>query len=113
MTRGSDQCLFLFPPSEWKKLSKQVGELGLSKSDTRGLNRFLFAGAQETEVDRNGRILVPDFLRQFAGIGQKVVFAGVYDRVELWNQKTWERYKQKLEKQGEVFAEQLGQNNEL
>ena len=113
MTRGLDQCLFLFPLTEWKKLSKQVGELGLSKADTRGLNRFLFAGAQETEVDGNGRILIPDFLRQFAGISQKVVFAGVYDRVELWDQTIWEQYRQKLEKQGEVFAEQLSKDDHL
>ncbi len=109
ITRGLDNCLFLYSQTEWKKLSQQVGERGLSQSDKRGLNRFLFAGAQEVEVDQNGRILLPEFLRTFAGIKRNAVFAGVYDRVEIWNEQRWKQYKRKIEQQADVLAEQLGQ----
>jgi len=107
ITRGLDNCLFIYPMSEWHALSKKVGQLGLSKADKRGLNRFLFAGAQEVEIDKQGRVLIPEFLRDFATITDRVVFAGVYDRVEVWNETAWSKYKQKIEKQGDILAEQL------
>jgi len=107
MTRGFDSCLFVYPLNEWKKLSSNVGEHALSNADKRGLSRFLFAGAQEGEIDKNGRILIPDFLRQFAGLSERVVCAGVYDRVEMWDEETWIKYREKMEQQGEVLATQL------
>ncbi|MEX0672577.1 MAG: division/cell wall cluster transcriptional repressor MraZ [Candidatus Paceibacterota bacterium] len=113
ITRGLDTCLFLYSMSEWEKLSKHVGELGLSKADKRGLNRFLFAGAQEVDIDKNGRILIPDFLKTFAGLKSKVVFAGVYDRIEIWNDQAWSKYKRKIEGQADVLAEQLGETKEF
>ena len=109
ITRGLDNCLFLYSLDEWSDLSKKIGKLGLSKADKRGLTRYLFSGAQEVEVDKQGRILLPEFLRQFVGITAKVVFAGVYDRVELWSENAWQSYKATLEKQGEQLAEQLSE----
>jgi len=111
ITRGFDTCLFVYPLTEWKKLSKDVGEHALSNADKRGLSRFLFAGAQEAEIDKNGRVLIPDFLRQFAHLHEKVVCAGVHDRVEMWDEETWQKYRDKMEKQGEVLAEQLSSDD--
>lgn len=108
ITRGLDSCLFLYPMNEWQQLSEKVAELGLSKAEKRGLSRFLFAGAQDLEVDKQGRILIPEFLRTFANISSKVVFAGVYDRVEIWDEARWQQYKQQIEEQGDQLAEQLG-----
>lgn len=108
VTRGLDSCLFLYPMNEWQSLSEKVAELGLSKAEKRGLSRFLFAGAQDIDVDKQGRILIPEFLRTFADISSKVVFAGVYDRIEIWNEERWQTYKQQIEQQGEKLAEQLG-----
>ncbi|MDP2593223.1 MAG: division/cell wall cluster transcriptional repressor MraZ [bacterium] len=108
VTRGLDNCLFLYPLKEWKKISEKFGELSFSHADTRGFNRFLFSGAAEVEVDSLGRMLVPDFLKDFARLSEKVVFAGVHNRVEIWNVRSWADYKGRIEKQGDALAEKLG-----
>lgn len=108
-TRGLDQCVFLYKEDEWSKISDKIGDLGFGQADTRAFNRFIFGGAVELEVDAMGRILIPDFLRDFADLKSKVVFAGVYDRVEIWNEKRWEEYKEKVGKQADMVAEKLGQ----
>ena len=109
LTRGLDNCLFLYPQKEWQKISKKLSELPMGAADTRGFNRFMFAGAVEVEVDSLGRMLVPDFLRDFAKLKEKVVFAGVHDRVELWESGAWEDYKKRIESQGDRMAEKLGE----
>ena len=109
ITHGLDSCLFIFTPSEWQKISEKLSEMGIGQSDTRGLARFMLAGAVEVEIDSVGRILIPDFLKDFADIKSKVVFAGVYNRVEIWNDKKWNEYKKKVEKQADVLAEKMGE----
>ena len=108
-TRGLDNCLFLYPIKEWKNISEKLGELGMGQADTRGFNRFMFSGAVEVDVDSIGRILIPDFLKEFAKLGETVVFAGINDRVEIWNEESWTEYKKKIEKQGDILAEKLGE----
>lgn len=108
VTRGLDNCLFLYPTKEWEKISEQLGSLGMGQADTRAFNRFMLAGASEINVDSVGRILIPDHLKQFAGIKNKVVFAGVHNRIEIWNEKTWEDYKNKVLKGADEMAEKLG-----
>jgi len=109
LTRGLDNCLFLYPLKEWEKITEKLGNLGIGQADMRGFNRFLLAGAVEIDVDSAGRILIPDFLHSFACLKSKVVFAGVYSRIEIWNDKKWAEYKQKIEKQADVLAEKLGE----
>lgn len=109
LTRGLDNCLFLYPTREWEKVSQKLSELPMGQADTRGFNRFMFAGAAELDVDSLGRILIPDFLKSFAQLSIKAVFAGVGSRVELWNEESWEEYKRKIEKQGDQLAEKLGE----
>ena len=93
ITRGLDACLFMFPLSAWQKIAAKVTNLPVGQSDTRGMSRFLLAGATETDVDAAGRILIPEYLKEFADLRSRVVLAGVSDRVEIWNEKTWEEYK--------------------
>lgn len=109
ITRGLDNCLFVYSINEWKKISEKLAELSIGQSDTRGFNRFILSGAVEAVIDSLGRILVPDFLRDFASLKDKVVFAGVQTRVEIWNEKEWNEYKKKIEQQADSMAEKLGE----
>lgn len=108
ITRGLDACLFLFPQKSWEKIAGKLSSLPFGQADTRGMSRFILAGAVETEVDNAGRILVPDYLKDFADLKSRVVLAGVSDRIEIWNEKTWEEYKHRIEKGADQMAEKLG-----
>ncbi|MFQ5661911.1 MAG: division/cell wall cluster transcriptional repressor MraZ [Candidatus Paceibacteria bacterium] len=109
LTRGLDNCLFIYPISEWKKISTKLAELPIGQSDTRGFNRFMLSGAVEAATDSLGRILIPDFLRDFASLKDKVVLAGVQSRVEVWDEKKWREYKDRIERQADNMAEKLGE----
>lgn len=107
VTRGLDNCLFLFPHKTWEANAKEIAKLGW-RADARGFTRFMMSGASEIEVDSIGRILIPDYLRRFGDLRSSVIFAGVYDRIEIWNEKAWESYKKKIESQADDMAEKLG-----
>lgn len=108
VTRGLDSCLFMFPQAAWIKIATKLSNLPVGQADTRGMARFLLAGAVETEVDGAGRILIPEYLKEFAELRSRVVLAGVSDRIEIWNEKTWEEYKKRLEKSADQMAQALG-----
>ena len=95
--------------SEWKETAKKLQSLSFTQADTRGFNRFMLSGAVEVDIDSVGRILVPEYLKNFAGLKAKVVLAGVQDRVEIWNEKAWTEYKARIEKQADQMAEKLGE----
>lgn len=107
VTRGLDNCLFLYTHKAWEEKSPEIAKLGW-QADARGFSRFMFSGAAEIDVDSMGRILVPDYLRQFADLKSPVIFAGVHDRVEVWNEKRWTAYKKKIESQADMMADKLG-----
>ena len=109
VTRGLDNCLFVYPKAEWKQITEKVGKLPLGQADTRSFNRFFLSGAVEVEVDSVGRILVPDFLKDFGKLESKVVLAGIHSRVEIWDEKKWEAYKRRIETQADALAEKLGE----
>jgi MraZ protein len=109
ITHGLDKCLFVYPMKEWQKISEKLSSMGMGQADNRGFTRFMLAGAVEIDVDSIGRILIPDFLKDFAGLDTKVVFAGVHNRIEIWNDKKWDEYKKQIEKQADGMAEKLGQ----
>jgi MraZ protein len=109
VTRGLDHCLFVFSLSSWQKLVSKFSELSIGSSETRGFNRFMLSGASEVDVDSAGRVLIPDFLKDFAGLKTKVVLAGVSDRVEIWDEKRWEAYKADIESKGDAMAQKLGE----
>lgn len=108
LTRGLDTCVFVYSQKEWKEFSEKLGDLSMGQADTRAFNRFILGGAVETEIDSAGRILVPDFLKDFAKLDTKVVVAGIANRVELWDEKTWKSYQQRVEKEADALAEKLG-----
>ncbi|MAZ30164.1 cell division/cell wall cluster transcriptional repressor MraZ [bacterium] len=109
LTRGLDNCLFVYPLKEWQKITEKIGQLPLGQADTRSFNRFFLSGATEVEIDKNGRILVPDFLKDFAKLDSKVVLAGIHDRVEIWDENLWDTYKSHIEAEADTLAEKLGE----
>lgn len=108
ITRGLDNCLFVYPLQAWQAITEKVAAIPLGAASNRSFNRFFLSGAVEVEVDKTGRILVPDFLKDFAKLKNKVVLAGIHDRVEIWDEKKWNDYKKKIEEQADTLAEQLG-----
>ncbi|KND48925.1 MAG: MraZ protein [Parcubacteria bacterium C7867-005] len=108
VTRGLDNCLFLFTHKTWTDISKETAKLDFKQADARGFSRFMFSGASEIDVDSMGRILIPDYLREFGDVKSSVVFAGVHDRIEIWNEKRWDTYKKLIESQADMMAEKLG-----
>jgi len=109
LTKGLDNCLFLFSLKEWETLAEKLGKLPFGQKDTRGFVRFLLSGAVEVVADQLGRILIPDYLKSYALLGRKVVIAGLFNRLEIWDAGRWKTYKENLEKQSDQIAEKLGE----
>ena len=109
LTRGLDNCLFIYGPAEWKRVAGHLANLSMGQSDSRGFTRFMLSGAVETDVDSLGRILVPDFLKDFAGLGTRIVLIGVSQHVEIWDEKTWGKYRSQVEREADSLAEKLGE----
>jgi len=108
VTRGLDNCLFLFTTKDWGLLVKKVSELPLGQKDARGFTRSLLGGAMEVKCDSLGRILLPDYLKIYAGLEKKAVVVGVYNRLEIWDETRWKAYSKQTEKQVEQMAETIG-----
>ncbi len=108
VTPGLDNCLFVFTMKEWEKISARLSESSLLQSANRSFNRFMFGGAVQVDVDTIGRVLIPDFLKERAGLTGKAVIIGVQNRVEIWNETSWNKYKKVVEKEADTLAEKLG-----
>ncbi len=109
MTRGLENCLFIYTTEAWENVASRLQELSFARADTRGFNRFILSGAAEVDVDSAGRILIPDHQKQFAELKKHVVFAGVADRVEVWDKARWSTYKSRIERGADALAEKLGE----
>ena len=108
VTRGLDGCLYLYTAEEWKKLAEKLATLPMSQSNSRAFARLMLAGAMDVMLDKQGRIVLPDYLRAYAGMRKNAVIAGLYNHLELWEEKAWEAYKAKTEKESGDIAERLG-----
>jgi MraZ protein len=108
VTRGLDKCLFIYPIKAWEELAGKLGTLPVGERATRSFIRLMLAGAVDVEIDRQGRVLVPDYLKSYAGLSRNVVITGVYNRLEIWDEKRWKIYKKSAEKNTDEIAEQLG-----
>src|SRR3989339_357556 len=108
VTRGLDASLFLFPKEEWGKLAEKLANLPLGQSNNRAFARLMLAGAMDVELDKQGRVMIPEYLRTYAGIRKNTVVAGLYNRMEIWDSERWEQYKKTAEDDAERIAEQLG-----
>lgn len=109
VTKGLDDCLFLYPKKDWEVLAQKLTTLPISQANSRAFSRLMLSGAVEADLDVQGRILIPDYLRQYANLGKRVVITGLYNRVEIWDEKTWLDYKAKTEKNSSEIAEKLGE----
>ncbi|CAM4332669.1 division/cell wall cluster transcriptional repressor MraZ [Paenibacillus macerans] len=107
VTRGLDQCLFVYPMQEWEVLEQKLKALPLMKSDARAFTRFFFSGATECEWDKQGRVNLPGNLRQYAKLEKDCVVLGVSNRVEIWSKDIWEQYFQQSEDTFNEIAEKL------
>lgn len=107
ITQGLDKCLFLYPYAEWQKLAQKLSQLPMSRSDVRGFVRMMLAGAMETNIDNLGRILIPDYLKNYADLKKSVIVTGLYNRLEIWDESLWLAYKKKTEKEIGDMAERL------
>ena len=89
VTKGLDNCLFVYPNDEWQKFEEKLQTLPLTNKNARQFTRFFLAGAASVEVDKQGRILLPSVLREFAGLEKDVVLVGVASRIEIWSKDRW------------------------
>ncbi len=108
VTRGLDKCLFIYPVKVWNELAEKLGNLPMGESGTRSFVRLMLTGAIDVEIDKQGRILVPDYLKEYAGLSKNVVIAGLFNRLEIWDENKWNEYKKSAEKNTDEIAEQLG-----
>jgi MraZ protein len=109
ITRGLDHCLFVFANKDWEILAQKLIALPLAQANSRAFARLMLAGAVDVEADKQGRILIPDYLREFADLKKQIVVAGLYNRIEIWDSENWKQYKSKTESQSDEIAEKLGE----
>ncbi len=109
VTRGLDHCLFVYSADEWKKLADKLATLPIATANTRAFARLMLAGAMDCTLDKQGRVVVPEYLREYAGIKKSVVVAGLYNRLELWDEAAWKKYKSTTEEESNSIAEALSQ----
>lgn len=107
ITLGYEKSLMIVSPDSWQKVIGQVTNRKLTMQPARATDRFLLGGAFEVKLDPQGRFIIPQYLRKYAGIEADSVFIGIGNRVELWSQATWATYEQYLEKNIENIAEKL------
>jgi MraZ protein len=107
ITRGFEHCLMGFTRERWEQLAQQVSNLPLGQMDARNLRRHLFSGAADMSLDRQGRILIPQNLREYAGLGEQVIVAGLNTHFEIWSTERWHDVLNTLDVNGSAIAEQL------
>lgn len=107
ITRGLDQCLFVFTEDTWKQQEKKFREMSFTRSEARQFNRLYFSGACDVVCDKQGRILLPDYLKSYADISADVVIIGVSDRIEIWAKSKWQSFYDQNKNNFENLAEKL------
>ena len=107
ITKGLDNCLFIYTGKEWKKLADKLANLPFSQAKSRAFSRMMLAGAMDVNLDGQGRVVLPDYLKGFASLNTKVIIAGLYNRLEVWDEKMWTKYQRTSEKDSNEIAEGL------
>jgi len=107
LTRGLDNCLFVYPMEEWHALEQKLKRLPLMKADARAFSRFFFSGATECELDKQGRVNIPKNLAEYAKLEKDCVILGVTNRVEIWSKQVWDEYYQNSQQSFNEIAEKL------
>ncbi len=109
VTKGLDNCLFVYPNEEWKSLELKLRSLPLTSRDARAFIRFFFAGAAECEIDKQGRILIPSGLREYASLNKELVIIGVSTRVEIWSKDAWDAYNNEANMEHDNIFEKMAE----
>lgn len=107
ITRGLDKSLFAYPLTEWQQIEQKLKSLPFTRSDARKFTRFFFSGAVECELDKQGRVSIPNNLRNYAELLKECVLIGVSNRVEIWSKVLWEEYYQESEDSFNEIAEKI------
>jgi len=107
ITRGLDNCLVVYPIEEWRKLAKKLENLPSGQTDARGFVRIMLSGAIDVQLDKLGRILIPDYLKEYSSLKKNVIIIGLSNRIEIWDKERWEDYKKKTEMAVGGIAERL------
>jgi MraZ protein len=107
ITKGLDQCLFAYPHEEWSNIEQKMRNLPFTQKDARAFMRFFFSGAVDCEIDKQGRILIPPTLREYAALEKETVIIGVSTRVEIWSKAKWEEYSSNAQISYEEIAEKM------
>ncbi|MEI6498363.1 MAG: division/cell wall cluster transcriptional repressor MraZ [bacterium] len=109
LTRGLDGCLWLYTETEWQKIAEGVSKLPITQKNARSFGRFILSGAMDLKLDKVGRVNVPKYLADYAGIKNKVVVTGMHTRLEIWAEDKWNSFKDEMEKNSEEVAENLAE----
>ncbi|MCL4464713.1 MAG: division/cell wall cluster transcriptional repressor MraZ [Chloroflexi bacterium] len=107
VTRGLERCLLVYTASDWASLAERIAKLPLTQSDARAFTRFLFSGAMDVQLDRQGRVVIPGYLREYANVKENVVIIGVNTRLEVWDQQSWQQTVSQAEEESALTAEHL------
>jgi len=107
VTRGLDKCLFMFAEEEWKTQEQRFKSVSFTKQESRIFNRLYFSGAVEVLPDRQGRVLLPQYLKDFAEIKKDIVIVGVSNRIEIWSKEKWQEFYGSWRQSFEEIAEKL------
>jgi len=108
VTKGLDNCLFLYSKEQFEEIAKKIASLPLGQAKARAFTRHMISGAMDLEFDNQGRITLPEYLRKFSNLNKKVIVAGLYSHLEIWDETSWNKYKLNSEKNSNAIAEALG-----
>lgn len=107
VTKGLDNCLWVYPQNEWNILAERLAKIPISQAKNRSFIRLMLAGAMDILLDNQGRINLPDYLLKYAHVSKEVIVAGLYNRLEIWDEKRWNQYRKIMEKDSNKTAESL------
>jgi MraZ protein len=107
VTRGFDGCLFVYPMDEWGEVAQKINSLSFTRKDARSLARLIYSGASHCTPDKQGRVLLPTYLREFANVDGETVIIGLHTRLEIWNPERWQKVRAEVEEHGDMIAEKL------
>lgn len=107
VTRGLDTCLFVYPRAEWEVMAQKLANLPISQQKNRSFARLMLAGAWDCDVDSQGRIMLPEYLRRYAGLAKHAIVAGLYNRFEIWDEDKWHAWATAAEQSSDTLAEEI------
>jgi MraZ protein len=108
VTKGVENCLIVYTEKEWEVMSGKLSSLPISQGEARSFTRHLLASAMEVALDKLGRILIPDYLKEYADLKKDVVICGLSNRLEIWDSGKWDAYRKNAEKGVEEIVSKLG-----